>query len=171
MAAKIDLKKHGGRVKGAGDVPDTADGNAPNTGMPKAVAPDVISAPRAAKSGYGQNGWAKASSLTPNDNSNDGVSPLAANMKAAGERGSDPVLDAIIQKGSAAMSIDPTGDAVTAAEGVTGSQIRKIAATNVPDAYGMASARSRQPTYPGPAQSVPDKLVEDNGEPVRKPGA
>jgi len=144
--AKIDLKKHGGNVKGAGELPATADGNAAATGMPKNVAPDVISAPRASKSGYGQNGWAGASSLTPNDDSNKGVSPLAANIKQAGERGSDPVLDAIIQKGSAAMDVALTGDAVVAADGVTGSQIRKLSETNVPDHPGFASARSRQPT-------------------------
>jgi hypothetical protein len=123
-----------------------AKGNAAQNGMPKNAAPDVISAPRASKSGYGQNGFARASSLTPNDDSNNGVSPLAANMKQAGERGSDPVLDAIVAKGSAAMDVTLTGDAVTAADGVTGSQIRKIAEGNVPDAFGMASARSRQPT-------------------------
>ena len=67
MAAKIDLKKHGGRVKGAGDLPEPAAGYAAQTGMPKNAAPDVISAPRASKSGYGQNGFARASSLTPMD--------------------------------------------------------------------------------------------------------
>ena len=44
------------------------------------------------------------------------------------------------------MSIDPTGDAVTAADGVTGSQLRTLSKTNVPDHPGFASARSRQPT-------------------------
>jgi hypothetical protein len=146
MKAKIDMKKHGGRVKGAGDLPATAAGDAAATGMPKAVAPDVISAPRASHSAYGQNNYAGPSSLTPMDDSNKGVSLLAANMKAAGERGSDPVLDAIVKAGTAAMDVTLTGDAVTAAEGVAGTQIRKIAGKNVSDAFGMESARSRQPT-------------------------
>lgn len=150
-------------------LPKTAAGNSANTGMPKAVAPDVISEPRASKSGYGQNSYSGPSSLTPMDDSNRGVSPLAANMKAASEKGSDPVLDAIISKGSAAMSIDPTGDAVTATEGVLGSQLRKIADGNVPDSFGMSSARKRQPSYPGPDSSVPGSLTDDNAQPVRKP--
>ena len=172
MAAKIDLKKSGGRVKGAGDLPAKASGDMPNTGAPgKSPAPDVITAPRAAKSGYGQNNYAGPSSLTPLDDSNKGVSLLAANMKEAGEVGSDPVLDAIVKAGTAAMNVTPTGDAVTAAEGVVGSQLRKIGKGNVPDAFGMASNRSRQPTYPGPKETIPATLGAMAEQPVRKPGA
>src|SRR5580704_8743732 len=109
MTAKIDLKKHGGRVKGAGDLPATAAGNAPATGMPRPVAPDVISAPRASHSGYGQNNYAGPSSLTPMDDSNRGVSPLAANMKAASEAGSDPVLYRVITQGTARQDSSITG--------------------------------------------------------------
>jgi hypothetical protein len=103
--AKTKVKFSKDMAKG-GELPATAAGNAPATGMPRPVAPDVISAPRAAHSGYGQNGYAGSSSLTPNDDSNKGVSPLAANMKAAGERGSDSALDGIVKDGSARISPD-----------------------------------------------------------------
>lgn len=116
-------KYKGGKVQGATDLPATANGNAPNTGSPgRTPAPDNISTPRAAKSGYGQNGWSGASSLTPLDDANKGRSALGLNMSQTSEGQSDPVLDAIITKGTAAMSNDPVGDAVTAAEGVAGSQ-------------------------------------------------
>src|SRR5690348_3699432 len=88
MKAKIDMKKHGGRVKGAGELPEKAAGAGPAPPN-KTPAPDVISAPRASHSGYGQNSYPGPSSLTPLDDSNKGVSPLAANLKEAGERGSD----------------------------------------------------------------------------------
>jgi hypothetical protein len=153
MKAKIDMKKHGGKVKGAGDAP----GDAAATGMPKSAAPDVISAPRASKSGYGQNGFARASALTPFDDSNNGVSPLAANMKEAGERGSDAVLDRVITQGTARVDDSISG------------QLRDIAPNNVPDAFGMGSARSRQPTYPGPKGSMPATTAKSDAQPVRKP--
>jgi hypothetical protein len=167
MKAKIDLKKHGGRVKGAGELPQKAAGDMPNTGAPGPTpAPDVISTPRAAHSGYGQNNFGGPSSLTPLDDSNKGVSPLAANIKATSERGSDAVLDAVIRKGVGAGSIDPlTGDVVTMAEGVAGTQIRKTGAGNVPLAFGQQSAAARQPTYPGPKQSVPKNLSESDVAP------
>jgi hypothetical protein len=165
MKAKIDMKKHhGGKVKGAGDAP----GDAAATGMPKSVAPDVISAPRAAKSGYGMNSYAGPSSLTPMDDSNKGVSLLAANMKEAGERGSDPVLDAIVKAGTAAMDVTLTGDAVMAADGAAGTQIRKIAAGNVPDAHGM---KSRQAGDGSPGGTIPSKIGASSAQPIRKPGA
>ena len=67
-------------------------------------------------------------------------------MKSASEKGSDPVLDAIIAKGSAAMDVSPTGDVViTAVEGQTGSQLRDIREGNkTPDSWGMDSSRRRQ---------------------------
>jgi hypothetical protein len=123
MTAKIDLKKHGGKVKGAGDVPATAAGNAPATGMPRPASPDVISTPKAAHSGYGQNNYAGPASLTPKDDSNKGVSPLAANMKAAGERGSDSVLDTIAKDGTAKPAPDW--------------QTRKVSTEGYPPAHGM----------------------------------
>lgn len=169
MVAKIDFRKNGGKVKGADEFPRTAEGNAPNTGMPRSPAPDVISTPRASKSGYGMNSWAGPSSLTPMDDSNKGVSPMAANLKTSGERGSDAVLDAVIREGVGAGSIDPmTGDVVTMAEGVAGSQIRKIGAKNVPDSFGMESARSRQATYPGVKEKIPATTGATDEQP-RKP--
>jgi len=159
MKAKIDMKKHGGKVKGAGDLPATAAGDPSATGMPKSVAPDVISAPRASKSGYGQNGWARASSLTPFDDSNDGVSPLAANIKEAGERGSDAVLDHVITNGTARQDSSIT------------SQLRDISSKNVPDAWGQESARSRQATYPGPDSAMPATTKSSDAQPTRKPGS
>jgi hypothetical protein len=153
MKAKIDMKKHGGKVKGAGDAP----GDAAATGMPKSVAPDVISAPRAAHSGFGQNAYTGPSSLTPMDDSNKGVSPLAANIKAAGERGSDVVLDRVITQGTARVDTAISG------------QLRDISSNNVPDAFGMGSARSRQPTYPGPKGSMPATTAKSDAQPVRKP--
>jgi hypothetical protein len=152
MKAKIDMKKHGGKVKGAGDAP----GDAAATGMPKSVAPDVISAPRAAHSGYGQNAYAGPSSLTPMDDSNKGVSPLAANIKAAGERGSDAVLDSIVANG-------------TRLDSSISSQLRDIAPNNVPDHPSMASARSRQATYPGARGALPATTAKSDAQPVRKP--
>lgn len=126
MTAKIDMKKfHGGKVKGAGDLPATAAGNAPATGMPRPPSPDVISTPKAAHSGFGQNNYAGPSSLTPMDDSNKGVSPLAANMKAAGERGNDSVLDGIVKDGTARVSPDW--------------QTRKVDSTGYPPAHGMRS--------------------------------
>jgi hypothetical protein len=147
---------------------DVAVGDGANTGMPRPVAPDVISEPRAAKSGYGQNSYSGASSLTPMDDSNKGVSPLAANMKAAS---GDDVLDTIVKFGAAAMRAAEPGDDVESVRGTPATQLRKLAPGNVPDAFGMESARSRQPTYPGPAASVPASLDKAQGEPVRKPGA
>jgi len=172
MAAKIDMKKSGGRVKGAGDLPATAKGNAPNTGAPgRTPAPDNISAPRAAHSGYGQNSYAGPSSLTHLDDANAGRSALGLNMSQTGEGVSDPILSAIISKGTAAMSVDPTGDAVTAAEGVAGTQIGKIGAKNVPDHPAMVSARARQPSsYPTGGGSIPGALTDDETQPLRKPG-
>lgn len=152
----------------AGKLPETAAGNAPNTGMPKNVAPDVISAPRAAKSGYGENSYAGPSSLTPNDDSNKGVSPLAANLK---QSSGDDVLDTIAKFGTAAMRAAEPGDDVETVKGMPATQLRKLAPNNVPDHPAMASARSRQPSsYPGPNASVPASLdTSGEGEPVRKP--
>jgi hypothetical protein len=120
----------------------------PNTGMPTTLAPtrpakvpppDIVSTLRAEHnvgSRYGLNGFAGRSSTSPGEMVQ---SPLAASIKTASEKESNPVLDAIIAKGSAAMSVTPTGDAVTATEGVTGSQLRKIAEGNVPDHPFMKS--------------------------------
>ena len=149
MVAKIDQKKHGGRVKGAGDVPAKASGAGP-TQPNKTPSPDVISAPRASHSGYGQNSFAGPSSLTPNQDSNIGVSAMAASLKSASEKGSDAVLDEVVRRGSAAAGIsgrlagDEPGPYY---EGVGESQLRPVSSRQeVPDAHGMSSARARQPS-------------------------
>lgn len=119
---------------------------------------------------YGQNRYGGASSVAPGQRVE---SPMAQDLRTTAAQGADGgnVLDAIAQKGVGAAGIDPlTGDAVTMAEGVAGSQIRKIGAKNVPDAFGMESARSRQPSYPGPKTNIPGGLSDDNAQPVRQPG-
>jgi hypothetical protein len=148
MKAKIDMKKHGGKVKGAGDAP----GDAPATGMPKSVAPDVISAPRAAHSGYGQNSYAGPASLTPMDDSNKGVSPLAANMKAASERGSDSVLDGIVKDGTARPAPDW--------------QTRTVDDKGCAPSYGM---KLRPADGGSPGGTIPAKIGASSAQPIRKP--
>ncbi len=157
------------------NVDETAKGNSPNTGMPKnnlaptrpakIPAPDIVSRLREEQnvgSMYGMNGFPGRSSTSPGEQV---TSPLALSIKSASEKGSDPVLDAIIAKGSAAMKVTLAGDAVTATEGVTGSQLREIGKGNVPDAYGMASARTRQnSTHAAAAAKVPG-----NTRPSRAP--
>jgi len=171
MVAKIDMKKTGGRVKGAGDVPAKASGAGP-TQPNRTPAPDNISAPRAAKNGYGQNSYAGPASLTPNQDANIGRSALGLNMSQTSEGESDPVLSAIIAKGTGAGGVDPlTGDATTMAEGVAGTQVRKIGAKNVPDHPAMASARARQPSNDwGVSEKIPGALTDDQAQPVRSPG-
>jgi len=124
------------KVKPAHDVEASAKGNAPATGMPKQpaprpVAPDQISSIRKpSPQGYGMNGGAvNPSSIPPGANV---MSPMAANLKASSEDG-EGVLDTIIAHGTK-LDTEIT------------SQLRKIAPNNVPDAFGMESARSRQPT-------------------------
>lgn len=153
-------------VKPAHDIaslPATAAGNAPATGMPKNVAPDVISEPRASKSGYGQNSFAHASSLTPNDDANIGRSPLGANMKQAA---GDEVLDTIIQHGSAAMRAAETGDSVEDVRGMPASQLRDVSNKGYPPAHGMAS---RQAADGSPGGTIPSKIGATSAPPVRDP--
>jgi hypothetical protein len=149
-------------------VKTTATGNGKDTGTPVSVAPtkrppDFDKDFTYGRQSYGANAYGGASSLPPGGKER---ASLTVNNDD-----DDEVLNAIKQKGSAAMSVSPTGDAVTATEGVTGSQLRDIADKNVPDHPAMASARSRQPSYPGPAGVVPATLTDDNEQPVRKPGA
>ncbi len=128
-------------------VQTTATGNAADNGTPvtpaptRRAAPDVASAVRApSRAGVGMNGYAGASSLEP------GVftrSPLGDNIA---DTVNDPVLDAVRKFGSAAMRVPETGDDVEDVRGTPATQLRKFAPGNVPDSWGMESARSRQPT-------------------------
>jgi hypothetical protein len=96
------------------------------------------------------------------DDSNKGVSPLAANMKATSERGSDNVLDSIVKFGSAAMREALPGDDVEDVKGTPATQIRKIAAGNVPVHPSMRGAA------PGP--KIPGAPSWNEGAPDKKPG-
>ena len=111
---------------------DNASGS--NTGMPKTVAPtrparlgpDVISTPRLPRGGsaYGQNQWAGRSSTSPGEMVR---SPLAESIKDASERGSDAVLDHIIEHGTAKQD-----DSLP-------EQLRKIDPTPYPTTFGHRS--------------------------------
>jgi hypothetical protein len=82
------------------------------------------------------------------------------------------VLAAVQKFGSAAMRDPLPGDDVADVRGTPDGQIREIAAGNVPDAFGMASARARQPSsYPtGGNATIPGALSDDEAQPVRSPG-
>jgi hypothetical protein len=125
-------------------VKTTAKGDAANTGAPgptpapkaKPQPPDQISKVRAPTNagGYGLNGFVGRSSLNPGEQL---LSPMAESLKAASDDG-ESVLDTVVAKGTARQDTSIT------------SQLRTIAAGNVPDHSSMGSARSRQATYPGP---------------------
>lgn len=149
-------------------IQEAARGDAAATGMPgKPEAPNEVANVRSpTHAGHGMNGDPNPVSVTKGRI----ASPMALNLEATVDDGG--VLQAIIQKGSAAMSVSPTGDAVTHADGAVGSQLRNFDPNkNVPDHSSMGSARSRQPTYPGVRETVPAKLGATTGQPVRKPGA
>ena len=112
-----------------------AKGNGPATGMQKTPAPDAISAPRSGSGqGHGSNGpVGNNPSVEPGKRV---LSPLAQNLESSVD--DDGCLNRIIREGTARQD-----DSIT-------SQLRTIADGNVPDAFGMESARKRQPTYPGP---------------------
>lgn len=133
----------------------------------RVAAPDFISQvknPQNVGSGYGANGYAGPSSINPGQMVR---SPLAENMKSSSEQGGDPVLDAVIARGVGAGGIDPmTGDVVTMAEGVAGSQVRKIAAKNVPAHPHMKDANEGG----APSGKVPASTGASNGGVARKPG-
>jgi hypothetical protein len=145
------------RVKPAHDI---AKGNAPDTGSPgptpaptRPAAPDVISAPRrATAAGYGMNSDSGPVSLSPGMTRQ---SPLADNLRASVD--DDGVLDRVQRQGTARVD-----DSIT-------SQLRSIGDKNVPDHPAMASARSRQPTYPGPkSATLPATTGKSDAQP-RKP--
>ena len=74
--------------------------------------------------------------------------------------GGDEALQSLIRQG--------TGVDESKAPAVASGQERPIPPGNVADAFGMGSARSRQPTKPA---ELPTSLANDQGEPVRKPPA
>ena len=90
------------------------------------------------KEGFGQNGFAGASSDLPGERTRAGLT--------VNNDDTDPVLDAVKKFGTAAMRAPEVGDSVEDICGTPATQIRDIAAKNVPDHPAMASARSRQPT-------------------------
>ena len=118
-------------------------GGGENTGMPVSLPPtkpaptwpDVISTPRNPRlgSGIGMNQYAGRSSLDPGEMSR---SPLATSIKNASERGSDAVLDTIVERGTARQDDSITG------------QLRDIAPRNVPTHPHMSGAKSGG-TVPG----------------------
>lgn len=127
----------------AKQVQTSAPGNEPATGMPhtpapvkpaRPIAPDLATNPRAlTPQSYSQNGpHLNDSSIPPGTQR---MSALAANMRATVD---DPVLDIIQSRGlNTATDIAPNPQ--------LNWQIEKVAAKNVKDAFGMESARARQP--------------------------
>lgn len=155
-----------GNPPGKQKVQTTATGNAADTGTPVSIPPtkrppDFDKDFTWGRQGYGGNAYGGASSDMPGKRTR-------ADMSVNNDD-SDPVLNTIRQHGTAAMVPDPTGDNVESVRGTPATQLRKIGNKNVADAFGMASARSRQPSYPGPKTQIPGALTDDQSEPVRKP--
>jgi hypothetical protein len=155
----------------------TATGNATDTGTPKSLPPtkrvaftDQVGAAagKGGDGGYGENRYGGPSSVPPGQTVE---SRLATDLRTTSAAGGDDVLETIQKFGSAAMRNPLPGDDVEDVKGAPASQLRDISDKNVPDAFGMESARKRQPTYPGPSATVPGSLTNDNAAPVRKPGA
>jgi len=130
----------------------TLDGS---TGMPKNVAPtkrpkhgpDVISTPRnpTGGSGYGQNQYGGRSVTDPGELVR---SPLAQDMKDTGERGSDAVLDHIVEHGTAKQDDEITG------------QLRDITG-NVPNHPYMTGAK--------PGGTVPATIGASHAPVIKDP--
>jgi hypothetical protein len=121
----------------------------------KTPAPDEVTNPRSPTGqGYGMNGpHNNASSVAPGQRV---ISPLGQNLETSVDDGG--ALDRVIREGTARVD-----DSI-------GGQLRKIADGNVPDHPAMASARSRQPTYPGPkAATLPAATAKSDAQPGRKP--
>lgn len=157
----------------------TATGNSKDTGTPKSLPPtkriaftDQVGAAagKGGDGGYGENRYGGPSSVNPGQTVESRLATDLRTTSAAGADGGD-VLETIQKFGSAAMRNPLPGDSVEDVKGTPASQTRDISDKNVPDAFGMASARPRQPSYPGPAATVPATLADDNAQPVRKPGA
>jgi len=146
---------------GTGNPPvkTTATGNAKDTGTPvslpptRRAAPDEVTSVRApSRAGYGMNNYPGASSTPP------GVltrSPLADNLV---DSVTDPALDQILKSGTASGKVE-----------IGAPQTRTIPPGNVPDAFGMESNRSRQPSS-AKFSAIPAALDKSSqGDPVRKP--
>jgi hypothetical protein len=119
----------------------------------KTPPPDEVTNPRSPTGqGYGMNGpHNNASSVAPGQRV---VSPLGLNLESSvDDKG---VRDRVIATG-------------TRVDNAISGQLRDIAPGNVPDAWGMASARSRQPTYPGVAKAIPASTKSSDATPGRKP--
>lgn len=136
------IQSGAGNPPGKKNVKTTATGNAADTGTPVSIPPK--SRPPEydkdftwGRSGYGANAYGGASSDTPGKRTR-------ADMSVNNDDG-DPVLNTIRQHGTAAMTADPTGDRVDVG-GMPAPQVEEIGKGNVPDAFGMESARKRQPS-------------------------
>jgi hypothetical protein len=137
-----------------------AKGNGPNTGMPKSVAPTKRVAANLdfggkGDQGYGRNRYGGPSSLTPGQTTE---SALATDLRTTAAAGGDDVLSTVQKLGAAAMRSPLPGDEVEDVAGLPGSQVRDVGDKNVPDSFGMSSARSRQATYPGPKETIPGAI-------------
>jgi hypothetical protein len=132
-------------ANGLGD----AKGDKAETGMPKSIAPVRKVSDAGA---YGQNRYAGASSLQPGEQTDGKSHSLVSNP--------DPNLDTIIQRGAG------RGDDV---ENWQRRNVDAAGKANVADAFGMESARKRQPTASEPSDSLPAKPSFQNASPVRKP--
>ena len=114
------------------------------------TAPDQVTFVRKpSPAGYGMNGDASPSSLTPGQQR---LSPMAANLKASSDDG-EGVLDTVIAKGTARVDTEVTG------------QLRDIAAKGLPPAFGMKNPNANPATVPS------TNLGGSNGTVARKPGA
>lgn len=162
-------------------VKTTATGNAADTGMPR-TPPAKPTRIRASDlegvfqgggqhdGQYGQNRYAGASSY-PMDAIPE--SPMAQDLRTTAAQGADggDVLSTIQKFGSAAMRTPLPGDDVESVKGAPASQLRSLTLRPaVPDSYGMASARSRQPSS-RTAATIPGMPQYDDseGQPVRQP--
>ena len=98
------------------------------------------------------------------------ITELAKNLE---ESVSDPVKDRII---AGATHNNRSGFAADIMQGEAadkaGSQTRHVSAQAFPDAHGMSSARTRQPSTHGAfSGKIPSVLTNNQTEPVRMPAA
>lgn len=146
-------------------VKTTATGNAKDTGTPVSI-PPTQRPPEYDKdftwgrSGYGSNAYGGASSDLPGKRTR-------AEMSVNNDD-TDPVLRQLRLTGSASMRAD-VGDNVESVKGTPATQIRDVsaAANKTPIHPAMVGSNAaRQPTYPGPKETIPGSL-----EPSRVPSA
>jgi len=153
-------------------VETTATGNASDTGTPKSLPPVKRVAANLdfggkGDQGYGRNRYGGPSSLSPGQTTE---SALATDLRTTAAAGGDDVLGTVQKFGAAAMRSPLPGDDVEDVRGTPATQVRDVGNKNVPDHPAMASARSRQATYPGPKETIPGAVVSDASAPVRSPG-